>query len=226
MIVFSFLLLPIVSGAILEIHESLVSASVDKIPEAVFLPAKARVIPRGGKPLMLYGSLTENSRRIYNYFESIPVETRLDILQLFENSITRSRIAKLMSRDMYHRYLVSSMFIDVRLLRLLIRFATRRLQESEIHLKSASHIIDHMQKIYPNESFEYLTPRYVFEWYESLGGGSAFFNGVMPDGGLGEFSAPHHDGDLPNYVLLPLCKWRQYILNPRRERLILTGYEN
>ena len=226
MIAFCFLFVPIVSGAILEIDESFVSGSVDIIPVGVLLPAKARSIQRARKPLMSYGSLTDNSWKIYNYFESIPVEKRLKIFQLFENSITRAAMAILMSRDIYHRYLVSSMFIDVRILRLLIRFATRKLQKGEKHLKSASDIIDHIQKIYPNESFEYLTPDYVLLWYESLGGGNSIFNGVIPDGGLAEFSTTPTDGDIPNYVLLPLCRWRQYILNPRRERLILTGYEN
>ena len=129
-----------------------------------------------------------------------------------------------MKTEIYYEYLASTMVIDVRLLRLLYRFGSRELYTNEQFLQSASDIIQHLQQQFPSETFDYMSPDYVLEWYSCIGAGPAYYN-VIPGADTDEYP-PDKSPAYPTYILLPLFEWRKRILHERMERLKLTGYEH
>jgi hypothetical protein len=193
---------------------------IETLPKTTLYPHGVRSIHHADKPEMKYGTPTQGQMDIAKFVETIPIETRLNLMQGFRGTYFRHSIPKLLN-SVYERYIVSSLFIDVRLLRLLAAFAVHRLEPDQQHIQSATDIIAYFTRTYPNENFEYLTPDYVLEWYSVLGRYYRTF--ACLSGEMELLRNP--DSTRPLLVQLPVQTWKEFILIPRMERLVRTGYE-
>jgi hypothetical protein len=185
------------------------------------------------KPYLEYGEPSAHVIAISDFIESIPVEERLRDLQRMQAGSHRRQHLRGQLQTWYKQYIVASSFIDVRLLRLLIRVATRRLSIEELGLSTASDIIEHMRNKYSNGSFDYLTPEYILEWYEGLASHRErhdrwsripFTLMCLDDKKFAaDIVAPDSDKQL--FVQMGFHVWQAFIIDSRIQRLKLTGYE-
>jgi len=183
---------------------------------------------------MKYGTPSPLSRFIMDHVDSIPVEQRLRAIEEL-SSIRARNLLVFHTRTWYQRYLVGSSFIDVRLLRLLDRYATRQLKEDEKNLSTACEIINYLRNKFPDGSFDYLTPNYVLDWYYKFW--------VIPQYsphskrriqlGLVYLATEETTDDLrledpqkPVLVQLEMHIWNRYFLQDRLNNLAKTGYES
>lgn len=114
--------------------------------------------------------------------------------------------------------------MDIRVLELLIRIATRKQDEDERGLKTASEVIEFVKNYYQHVDFNYLTPSYILDWYSALG--KRGFYVLEPVETERRDALWKSDPSEPLLVQLPQPAWRELILTPRLERLLLTGYED
>ena len=113
----------------------------------------------------------------------------------------------------------ASQFIDVRLLRLLIRIAVNRRNPNEMWIRTACDVIQYFQSQYPQVSSDHLTPQLILDWYSMLGEQTMTLRG-HPDIIFG-FS----NSSEPQRLHIGRAVWHKYVLQPRRKRLALTGYD-
>ena len=189
-----------------------------RAPLHQFYPYKVRVNLEDRKPRMRYGTPGVDSIAITEFIESVPVERRILELESLLTSRSRANLFRSAKSD-YQKYLLSTMFIDSRLLRLLIRFGTNHMHRiTESKIRSAAEMISHLQKTFPEHDFSYLTPDYVLEWYNMVG---------LKQWEVYSVSMREPE-DLPDDEIVQLqpATWRDHILEPRLERLIQTGYDS
>ena len=207
-------------GYILDLPASFWVAPAARIGAREFFPEHVRVVMSKRKPKIQIGIVPITAQAISKTIESIPVEARLHDMDQFDRSIQRYTIGTLIT-NAYRKYLVSSTVIDSRLLRLLYRFATRTTRDDENNVRSMSDIIRLYRSRYPEENLDYLTPEYLAEWYDSLGGSRGYYFVTEP-----HLEAASNESSSPIYVQMPFFKWRRLVLATRKDRLIRTGYEN
>ena len=214
-----------------------VHASIIHIPEVYmvndyrsvsrhwFYPDGVKTIQESKKSKILYGTnCPDDTHMLMNHIDSLPVEERLDDLVEFGSKSRRFyNIPNLITSD-YRRFVYSSRFIDVRLLRLLIRFATQRLRQDEIGITSACDILKFMRNKFSQSRLDYLTPDYILAWYDLLGGSQMGLQAVEDKYILNQLFS---DNDPNHAVFLQLSyvHWREAIVAPRIKRLSETGYE-
>ena len=164
------------------------------------------------KPKLNYGTPSTRILELSDHIESIPTETRLDIMSSLRSTKLRKQMLPFTS-TWYGRYVLSSMFIDIRVLKLLIRVAFKRLDFNERNLDNACAIIEYLREKLPNSDFEYLTPEYILEWYDLLGGAQHDWN------------VPRIDRFNPFTIQISYPGWKRTILDKRIRRLASSGYE-
>ena len=220
------LVYPFVSVAYGAFPEHLMTQPVEPVRRFRFYPANAGPIRWSNKPKLAYGTPDHNIRVFNRYIEEIPPENRLEILTAFKRMTNRREFLQETS-SMYHLNVRSSFIIEIRLFRLLVRLALNVPLHDETDLYDACSILNHLQHKYPHE-FDHLTPDYILEWYKVVGEGSDRFYVSWKDWGRLERDQPDlhfSDPTTPLFVLISLNKWKSHILDPRIERLKLTGYE-
>ena len=186
------------------------------------------------KPALPPGEPSDHVLSLIDRIESIPVEERIHVINQFMSITYRLNYPSLI-RSWYSGYLLSTFFIDVRLLRLLMRLATserERRAHDEGSLRTASDIIEHIRMKYPN-SFENLTPQQVVDWYDILGGHTVTFKGcnqsrfkliASADPNVRAAIASRNDTHKVHVSITPAI-WNKFFLQSRLERLMTTGYE-
>jgi len=185
---------------------------------------------------MNYGYPSTHAISITDYIESIQVEHRLRNLRDLQRirSVHTRQLPSRYLDSWYVKYTIASVFIDVRLLRLLNRIASHRRNHDELRLETASDVIEHMQKKYTNGAFDYLTPEYILEWYKRIGSrgrdhsqSSRYLSRLMclvDEQIRAEISGP--DSDKQFFVQMSMMGWQTLVIDSRIERLKLTGYED
>ena len=181
-----------------------------------FYPPGVKVLRQDSKPELKYGDTGNESNGVRKFIDSTPVENRIVQIESLLGHINREQLFQ-HTRSNYQKYVVSSMFIQVRVLRLLLRFATNRWEGFAQPLASATDIIAFLQNSFPDEDFSYLTPDYILDWYNMLGDSLLVFAHE-------EYSDPTHLTDDAIVQIKP-GRWKTSIVSPRLERLKLTGYE-
>ena len=164
------------------------------------------------KPKLNYGTPSTRILDLSAHIESISPDTRLDIMSSFRSTKLRKQMLPFTS-TWYGRYVLSSMFIDIRVLKLLIRVAFKRLDFNERYLDNACAIIEYLREKFPNSDFDYLTPEYILEWYDLLGGA------------LHDWNVPRIDRFNPSTIQISYAGWKRTILDKRIRRLASSGYE-
>ena len=205
-----------------------------QIPLNYFYPPGFDSVYLSRKPALFPGEPSDHVLSLIDRIESIPVEERIHVLNQFRSVTYRLHYPFLIA-SWYSRYLLSTFFIDVRLLRLLMRLATaerERRKHGEESLRTASDIIEHIRMKFPN-SFEYITPQQVVDWYEILGGHTVTCKGsnqsrfkllASVDPNIRAAIASRND-TLKVHVSITPAIWNKFFLQPRLERLMTTGYE-
>ena len=111
-------------------------------------------------------------------------------------------------------------FVEMRLLSLLIRIAVNQRNPDELSIHSACDIILFLEHKYPQIHFDYLTPQHVLDAYYLLGQPYLTLSGD-PEIVFGDLNNSE-----PCPVRISSTAWTRYILQPRINRLLLTGYED
>jgi len=213
-----FLLQFFADASILRIDQSYLYERLCPAPLTQFYPDNVWIMPLDRKVYLPRGKPDRRSRSITEWYESIPVEQRIVDMN---NLLAMPRRSQIYSRatSWYEKYLMSTMFIDVRVFRLLLRFsAGKKLLADEKRIHTASDMIAHLNKKFPEVDFSYLTPDYILEWYNMIG--QSGFN-VFVRSGVTEPTKVPEDTLLQIYP----TPWKQFILTPRLNRLMKTGYE-
>lgn len=185
-------------------------------------PGTVYFIQRKMKPVLEYGRPSETQLEIMELIESIPVEERMRSIKNFQNISLRRLVPGAITTD-YHAYLVSLMFMDIRVYRVLARFASRRLLVDEEGLRSATDIIQHMKQKFPTETFDYLTPDHIIDWYSSIGNNKMRVYISADAEERATILDPNSTG--PRLLHVSFSGWKDYILTHRLKRLGTTGYE-
>lgn len=170
-------------------------------------------VQRNSKYNLTFGTPSEETLRRIDELESQPVEGRIANIQV-GLLITGSPVG-------YQTALTyGSRFIDVRVLRLLIRIAVNRRNPDEKEIVSACDVVDFLKQKYPNVDFDYLLPQQVLDLYHMLGQQGLTFHGqrdiVFGDSNTGD-ARP---------VRINKTAWHKFVLTPRLNRLLNTGYES
>ena len=218
MILELFLLQCVVAYAsIMKVGESYFHQPLSLAPNGQFYPPYVHLVPKNQKKDFEYEAPDLESRAVTDWYESIPTELRIEHIQNFLE-LDRRDIIFFDAKSRYQEFLLSTMFIDVRVFRLLVRFATNNLLPDETHIRTASRMITHLKKQFYDVDFSYLTPNYIMEWHNMLGHSNF---SVYVRSGLTDPSK------VPDDTLLQIKPgiWKEYILAPRLRRLIETGYE-
>ena len=213
-----FLLQFFADASILRIDQSYLYERLFPVPLTQFYPENVWIMPIDRKVYLPRGVADQQSHSITESYESIPVEQRIVDMS---NFIALPRRSQIYSRatSWYEKYLMSTMFIDVRVFRLLLRIsAGKKLLADEQRIHTASDIISHLKKKFPEVDFSYITPDYILEWYNMIG--QSGFN-VFVRSGLTKPTKVPEDTLLQIYP----TPWKQFILTPRLNRLMKTGYE-
>jgi len=229
----SLLVLQAVGTPVFEIPDKYFTEPMSRVPLNRFYPEGVSTMRARTKVKMEYGTPSAEMVAISDYIDSIPVEKRLAQLEEFEHLNQRSLLAD-RTDSWYQKHLVASSYIDIRLLRLLLRFATGRLNHDERWIRNACQIINYLRNKFSNGDFDYLTPAYVLDWYNGLGAPSWTANLAYRQEFIIKGLSNHtFDENVPSQptddkVLLQvtLTVWRSLILSTRTERLLKTGYED
>jgi len=197
-----------------------------------FYPEGVPRLKKAIKPHMDYGVPTPRLQELMDATESLPVETRLFLIGQL-SKIVRRPISEEYMATTYQKSLLAASLIDVRLLRLLLRFATNFLEEGERHLRTACDIIEHLREKFPDGSFDRIYPDYVLAWYNGMGNSvsshsekqkHAFTMTVLTDPEIRRKILSPNTAE-PVFVQATPQTWRIMILQQRMERLLKTGYE-
>ena len=148
--------------------------------------------------------------------ESITVEERIYVLKRMQGDYQPSQ-------TLYEKHIWWSSFIDLRVFRLLVRFAWNSLEESQKHIRSATDIVRYIKSTYPGEDFSSLTPYYLMMWYNLLG---------TPGWQIYTFSkteevrkAARHGTGKRYILLIGQRMWIDKMILPRLYNLVKTGYD-
>ena len=203
---------------------------IDPVPLSNFYPGTMNLFKRDRARILPFGEPSERTRSISDWMESIPVENRVNMVNKFASMKSFITAPKLID-GWYSKYVLASSFIDVRLLRLLYRFAGFKLLEDELNIQTACDIVDHMRNKFPG-FFEYLTPEYILGWYSVLGShhkcGDVTINAYSYRGSRNQVikkAMLSHDESLTVYISMSHTLWSACILRPRIQLLLSTGYE-
>ena len=207
----------VVYCSVLEPKISLYLNPLKYVPLNIYYPESVLRIPYNSKRPLKSGNPDTTTRALTHSMESIPVENRLTFIEALYK-IPRRDLLFYVARSPYAKYLLSIMFIDLRLLRLLARFATNRLLENEQHIQSATDMIEHFQKTFPQDNFSYLTPEYILEWYKMLGHLSFSVYVTI------NFEDVSNIPETTMVQIQPIL-WKHRILDLHIFRLKQTGYE-
>jgi len=197
-----------------------------------FYPEGVSRIHKASRPHMGYGVPTQRLQKRLDSIESLPVIGRLILMHKL------ARLKRFPPPDeylatKYQKKLIATSLIDVRLLRLLIRFATGYLGDDERYLRTACDIIEHLREKYPDGSFDRITPVYVLDWYYGIGGTMSSLDDTRgPPFALMAVDDPRTRRNIlsPNtteqvFVYATPQIWKMMILEPLIQRLTDTGYE-
>ena len=207
-------------GATLQIDRSDLVAPIERVSLRDLYPPGISRITDSSKPTLSYGTPNAVTASLVEKIDSLSVSEMLEYVRELIRSEGRKFPGRLVE-NFHSRYLFSTRFIDVRVLRLLVRIATGRRKSNEWEIQSACDIIDFLQKTYPHVDFNYLTPQYILEWYNILGLKPV----VRGQTGDGRFDESFNSSD-PQLLALDRGLWLEKFLKPRRDRLQRTGYES
>ena len=207
----------VVYCSVLEPKISLYLNPLKYFPHKIFYPESVFRIAYNCKRPLKSGNPDTTTRAITHSIESIPVENRLAFIEALYKIPRRDQLFHV-ARSPYAKYLLSMMFIDLRVLRLIARFATYRLFENEQHIESATDMIEHFQKTFPDDDFSYLTPDYILEWYKMLGHLSFIVYVTI------NFEDVSNIPETTMVQIQPIL-WKHRILDLHIFRLKHTGYE-
>ena len=217
-----FVFIKFLQCSILEIPDYVLNEKLDRINKSAYYPPMVHNILTRNKPLIRPGSGTVASRALSDQFEAIPVSSRIMTLKYFSQKKS-GRYYQTEANDIYSKYLASSRFIDIRLLRLIVRIASNWRFQDEGHISTATDIIVELTTKYPEENFSYLTPEYVLDWYYALSQ-LAFVVYIPDDPTRKKIVLNGTSGQYP-LVRLSESVYADLIITPRLERLMRTGYE-
>ena len=176
-------------------------------------PPGIQSVQRNSKYNLIFGIPSEETLRRINELESQPVEGRIANIQV--NLLTTGTPVGYQTAVDY-----GSRFIDVRVLRLLIRIAVNRRNPDEKEIASACDVVYFLKQKYPQVDFDYLLPQQVLDLYHMLGQQRLTFHGqrdiVLGDSNTGD-ARP---------VRINKTAWHKFVLTPRLNRLFNTGYES
>lgn len=163
------------------------------------------------KYILEYGCPTDEILQRLDDIESRPVEERLVKTRqgLFSDA------TRLCTEDPDF----SSQFIDVRIMRLLIRIAVNRREPDEVGITSACDVLDFVRLKYPQVDFNCVTPRLILDWYQMIGQQTFCLRGHRDI-----VFGPLNTSD-PRRMHISKAAWHRFILEPRLERLAVTGYD-
>lgn len=184
-------------------------------------PKDVYCIQKRMKAALIYGSPSPAQLQIMESIESIPVEERIRSIEILRGGPQRTlrRMIPQQVTTEYLAYLVSLMFMDMRVYGVLIQFVSRPGRG----FQRATDIIQHVKQSFPNGNFDYLTPDRIMEWYRAIG------NEKMPvfilDDPYERTRILDRNFTGPLLLQLSLAAWRDHILLPRLERLTYSGYE-
>jgi len=91
------------------------------------------------------------------------------------------------------------------------------------HVRTACDIIHFVQIKYYRVDFSYLTPQYILDWYNLLGQNIVFRGSLRTESFNDTLLS---NSEHPQLVHIERRQWTAYILEPRRDRLLLTGYDH
>ena len=209
-------------GALLQFEKLYLYSSASRVLLNEIYPPGLKRIVFEDKPPMMFGYPSAATSTLIDEVEAFPVENKINYIENLQRS--KGRFFPLsLPRNMQAQHMFLSRFIDVRVLRLLIRIAGNRRREEEQSVHSACDVIRFVQHKYPQVRFEYLTPQYIIDWYNVLGHTIAI-NSVWGVDALSD-EVRYADTDEPLLVFLGRAHWDEYFLEPRRNRYTLTGYD-
>ena len=220
--IFFFSFLSIIGASICPIDELPIEQLTERVYLHEFQPKDRMAIRKNKKPQMRYGYPNRQLWGLISYLDSQPVEETLRYIQKFLGSSGRT-IPESLGRNAFSEYQFVSRLIDVRLLRLLMRFASRKLHPDEIGITSATDIIQVIKGKFPHVNFGYVTPQYILDWYNLLGESGLQLLG--PKDEEIRDAILHTNSPYPQFVALYASWWHPRILRIREQRLILTGYD-
>jgi len=219
LLVFLFVVIHIASASVQLQYREL-------LPSAFFYPAGRVYLSRKKIPNLPVGVLDPDSpaQATRDLIESIPVEERLERIDHFLEKVYASPKARL---DPYTNLLYKSAYIDPGVLRLLLRFASRTLRSHEWRIQTAAEIVHHVQTMFPDGTFDYMTPEYIIDWYAVIKKRGFRVRGILSLHRrlLEEIDEAMIFGDDPDLSLDLIVGSRRHILKLRRDRLLRTGYE-
>jgi hypothetical protein len=163
--------------------------------------------------------------------ESIPIEMRISRIDEFlYNRRGSSADFDADAMDTYQYLLHKSIKIDPGVLRILMRYATRSLLGSPVNekqIRSASDIVNHIQRMFRDGTFDYMTPEYILDWYAAMTHVDFRVRGnrLVHLSSVAQSHATTIFGDNPDMSLDVMAEIRRYMLELRRDRLVRTGYE-
>ena len=218
------------SPPVMEIPAVYFTSGFDTVPSFNFYPEGKSQFVRANVRVLPFGEPSNRMLEMIHSIENIPVEKRTMILEKFASRSEFKTYHKMIA-GWYSKYVVSSYFIDVRLLRLLHRFAHSKMNKDEINIRSACDIVAHMWRKFPG-AFEYLTPQYVMGWYSVLGSYHKCNNISIYSYSYRTSRDPairsailSGDESVTAFVTLTPLVWSACILRSRIHPLLSTGYE-
>ena len=213
---------------VLAVHETQSQLKRDMIPFKFFYPPGRICIRREMKIQLPVGQLDVGSpaHQLRESLELIPPGRRIEILNQFITGFPD--ITKFdPTESAYASQVYKSSTIDPGVYRLLARYATSFLDpETEGHLTSASAIVEYIQSKFPDGQFDFITPEYILDWYEALGGSYHRIRCTTDPTIRSKIERNVRTiyGDPEMGLDLRGRPWRD-ILKLRRDRLAKSGYE-
>jgi len=211
----------LVGPIILQFRDRDLTTPVDRIANRIVYRHDVDRIRGDDKPRLTHGTPNLAQSANMAYVESIPVESRIRAIQKLTRIVRRCVVPRHL-QTRYEKFLVSLMFIDVRVLQVLAELASSRRTR---YGPSAVEIIDYIQKSFPLGNFQYLTPAYLLDWYELLGTYDMRLF-VLPGDEERITSHQHVDSTRPPILVqIVFDTWKRLFLRKRLELLETTGYE-